>query len=229
RGVTEANMFELADILETQTADRTGWFSLRDVSSQDDGAVIQDLYIHIQNVEPSPLINSGSQHEHLYRLLSPSLRSVIRAHNSLRDWLIFKLANPAIPYSTRLKRMELIVKAVEVCRSRAQDSDPSSQEFDPDQPLVRSFIEAVFVSAILSPESRAYARAWHDVAGNRNTSVDDLVSLVSIPQTPAKKGTSLTVDPAWIMERMLEIITLPDVIEREESQSLINLEKRRFL
>ncbi|KIO30491.1 hypothetical protein M407DRAFT_5566 [Tulasnella calospora MUT 4182] len=38
RGVTEANMFELADILETQTADRTGWFSLRDVSSQDDGA-----------------------------------------------------------------------------------------------------------------------------------------------------------------------------------------------
>ncbi|KAG8910322.1 rho GTPase-activating protein, partial [Tulasnella sp. 408] len=229
RGVTEANMFELADILETQTTDRTGWFSFRDVSSQDDGAVIQDLYIHIQNVEPSPLITSGSQHEHLYRLLSPSLRSVIRAHNSLRDWFIFKLANPAIPYSTRLKRMELIIRAVEVCRNRAQDTDQSSEEFDPDQPLVRSFIEAVLVSAILSPESRAYARAWHDVAGNRNTSVEDLASLVSIPTIPTKKGASLTIDPAWIMERMLEIITLPDVIEREESQSLINLEKRRFL
>ncbi|KAG8909517.1 rho GTPase-activating protein [Tulasnella sp. 417] len=229
RGVTEANMFELADILETQTADRTGWFSLRDVSSQDDGAVIQDFYIHLQNVEPSPLIPSGSQHEHLYRLLSPSLRGVIRAHNSLRDWLIFKLANPAIPYSTRLKRMELIVKAVEVCRIRAQESDPSCQEFDPDQPSVRSFVEAVLVSAILSPESRAYARAWHDVAGNRNTSVEDLVSLVSIPQATVAKGPALTVDPAWIMERMLEIITLPDVIEREESQSVINLEKRRFL
>ncbi|KAG8973086.1 rho GTPase-activating protein [Tulasnella sp. 425] len=230
RGVTEASMFELADLLETQTADRTGWFTMRDGSSHDDTVVIQDLYLHLQNVETSALIASGSQHEHLYRLLSPSLRTVIRAHNSLRDWLIFKLTNPAIPYSTRVKRMELIIKAVEACRSRSRDSDSSSEDFDMDQPVVRSFVEAAVVSSILSPESRAYARAWHDVAGNRNTSVEDLVSLVSVSHhTTTGKGPSLTVDPAWIMERMLEIITLPDVIEREESQSLINLEKRRFL
>ncbi|KAG9018257.1 rho GTPase-activating protein [Tulasnella sp. 427] len=229
RGVTEASMFELADILETQTADRTGWFSQRDGSSHDDTIVIQDLYLHLQNVEPSQLIASGSQHEHLYRLLSPSLRGVIRAHNCLRDWLIFKLANPVIPYSTRLKRMELAVKAVEICRSRSQDRDPSSDGFDRDQPVVRSFIEATLVSAILSPECRAYARAWHEVAGSRNSSVEDMISLLSFSQKAPTKGSSLTVDPAWVMERMLEIITLPDVIERDESLSLINLEKRRFL
>lgn len=229
RGVTEGQMFVLADILEAQTADRTGWFLPRDQTHvYDNDVVIQDLYNHLQMVEPSPMVASSGHHDHLYKFLNPSLRTVIRSHLALRDWVLLKLADPNVQPGIRMARMALLVHALALCRSKVADPDASAEEDDIRHPTVRPFVEGVIVSAILSPESRAYAKSWNEVAGSRSTSVEDLLALLGDDRPPPTSSKPLTLDPAWIMERMIEIITLPDVAEAD-GQTLVNLDKRRYL
>jgi GTPase-activating protein BEM2 len=99
-----------------------------------------------------------------------------------------------------------------------------------DKPCVRSFVEAVTTSAILSVESRMHHRAWQNVAITRGTNSDSLVSLLSRPyMQSASSRVPLTPDMGWMMERILEVIASPDVIESstQENQNLVNFNKRR--
>ena len=91
-------------------------------------------------------------------------------------------------------------------------------------------MEAVTTSALLSVESRLHHRAWQGVAFGRGSMCDLLSPLLLRPyvqSTPS--GDSLTVDMGWLLERMLELIATPDVIEAsaEEGQNLVNFDKRR--
>ncbi|KAG8871240.1 rho GTPase-activating protein [Tulasnella sp. 331] len=228
RGVTEAHMFELADILEAQTADRTGWFIRGETyGTGDDSVVIQDLYNYMQALEVSHSISEEGTP--LHKLLNPSLRSVIRAHNSIRDWAVSKIANPSLTMVDRVLRMELLVDAIEICRDRAIFGDPNILMRNEAQPATRSFVESALISAILAPESRAYVRSWNEVAAKRDGSLHDLVGLLGSAKGTNTRSTALTVDLAWIVERMMEVLTLPDVLEGEDTQDAINLDKRRYL
>lgn len=165
----------------------------------------------------------------LYRLLPPAVRGCIRAFIVLRKWLISKLVAFKIGLRARQARMELLLRAIEVCRLRS--IEPTIPEIASlEKPCIRSFVEAVLSSAIVSIESRMYHKAWQTVAAVRGTSCDTLVSMLSKPSMKtAPSSEALTVDIGWLLERLVEVITLPDLLESsvQEGTALVNFEKRR--
>ena len=234
-------MYILADLLEVQTADRTGWFSHREVATVEEIVEIQSMYSHLQEVEPSSLIPELG-HENLYRLLPPSIRGCIRAYTILRKWLILKLIAPRLGVRGRQTRMEFLLQVLEVARLRNMNvnvnmEDPLQMAV---QPCVRSSVEAVVSSALISVESRVHQRAWQNVAANRGVSCDSLMALLSrshrdhwssnVP--PSSSSSDLMVDVGWLIERMLEVIVTPDVIDSSVNDGqpvLVNFDKRRYV
>ncbi|KAJ2936969.1 hypothetical protein H1R20_g125, partial [Candolleomyces eurysporus] len=241
--VTEEDLYITADLLEVQSSDKTGWFSTREPASTDEGTEIQCLYSHVQEVEPSSLIPEPSSQDVLYRLLPPGVRSCIRAFAIIRKWLISKIVAPRLGIRTRQARMELLVQCIEVARLRSAENLGSSSASTPSaanasgspvllQPCVRSFVEAVVTSALLSVESRMHQRAWQSVANNRACQPDSIASLLLRPYVQTTSSNDcLTVDVGWLLERMLEIIAGPDVLDStsQEGQNLVNFDKRRHL
>ena len=183
---------------------------------------------YILEVEPSPLISELTQ-DSLYRLLPPTVRSCIRAFGILRKWLISKIVALRIGIQARQQRMELLLRAIEAARRRSLDSENADIPLF-ERPCVRSFAEAILTSAVLSVESRTYQRAWLGVAVARGTGCDSLGAYLSRPMVNSvvSRGT-LTADIGWLMEKILEIISLPDVLESPSGEKLVlvNFEKRR--
>ncbi|KAK7029539.1 rho GTPase-activating protein [Paramarasmius palmivorus] len=225
--VTEEDLYITADLLETQSADRTGWFLPREPPSIEEMVDIQTIHSYLQEVEPSSLISELSP-ECLYRLLPPGIRSCIRAFYILRKWIISKLVAPKIGLRARQARMESLIQALEVSRMRSLEHNTRLD----DQPCVRSFVEAVISSALISSESRMHHRAWQNVAINRGSQCDSLTSLLSRPTVRSVSSKEpLTVDMGWLIERILDVVAMPDTIEpiHQEGQSLVNFDKRRHL
>ncbi|KAI0366782.1 hypothetical protein BV20DRAFT_971516 [Pilatotrama ljubarskyi] len=230
RNVTQEDLFITADLFEVQSADRTGWFLSRDPSSIADEVEIQSMSSYILEVEPSPLISELTQ-DSLYRLLPPAVRSCIRAFGILRKWLISKLVALRIGIQARQQRMELMLRAIEVCRRRSVDGDSADVPLA-ERPCIRSFVEAILTSAVLSVESRTYQRAWLGVAAARGTGCDTLAAYLARPVISCTSSRGpLTPDISWLMEKILEIISLPDVLESPSAEQvmLVNFEKRRTL
>lgn len=227
--VTEEDLFTAADLLEVQSADRTGWFAARDPGYTDD-VDIQTLYSHLLDVEPSPMISELSQ-DSIYRLLPPSIRSCVRAYNILRKWLISKLVAPKLGIRQRQNRMDLCLRVLEIARLRSLDRGATSSG-PTDRPCVRSFVEAVVTAAILSPESRMHHRPWQNVANIRGVQCDSLTALLSRQTVPRKAyGDAPVADLSWLLERILEIVSVPNTvsISQDNPQCIINLDKRRHL
>lgn len=227
--VIEEDLFITADLLEVQSADRTGWFSSRDPGYTDD-IDIQTMYSHLMDVDQSTMISEISQ-DSVYRLLPPGIRSCIRAYNILRKWLISKLVAPKLGIRQRQSRMDLCLRALEIARLRGLDrGSPSGSPGE--RPCVRSFVEAVLTSAIISPESRVHQRPWQNVANIRGVQCDSLAALLSRQTVPKKAyGDPLVVDISWLLERILEIISVPNTvsISQDNPQCIINFDKRRHL
>ncbi|KAK0471613.1 rho GTPase activating protein 22 [Armillaria novae-zelandiae] len=226
--VTEEDLYITSDLLEVQSADRTGWFSSKEGPTAEDSIEIQTIYSHIQDVEPSLLISELGQ-DSLYRLLPPGVRSCIRAYAILRKWLISKIVAPRLGLQARQARMELLLRTIEISRIRNTEKSTKSRLID--QACVRSFVEAVVSSAVMSVESRMHYRAWQNVAASRNTQCDSLSSLLSRSSSQSLGSKdALTVDMGWVIERLLDVISTPDVVEpSQDGQSLVNFDKRRHL
>ncbi|ESK91434.1 rho gtpase activating protein 22 [Moniliophthora roreri MCA 2997] len=226
--VTEEDLYITADLLETQSADRIGWFLPREPPSVEEIVEIQTIHSYLQEVEPSSLISELSP-ECLYRLLPPGIRSCIRAFYILRKWIISKIVAPRLGLRARQARMESLVQALEVTRMRSLEYQNGRLD---EQPCVRSFTEAVISSAIISTESRMHQRAWQNVALNRGCQCDSLASLLSRPTVRSISSKEpLTVDMGWLIERMLDVVAMPDTLEpiHQEGQNLVNFDKRRHL
>lgn len=177
-------------------------------------------------METTSLVSSGGQ-DSLYSLLPASIRSCIRAFAVIRKWFISKIAFPKLGIRPRQSRIERLLQAVEI--SRIRNSDSGSSIPISEKPCVRSFVEAVLTSALLSPESRLYARAWQNVANARRTTADSFSALLDSSNAQTSTGDSLLVDVGWLFERILEVIVMPNVVASpaEEGQGLVNFEKRR--
>ncbi|OAX35708.1 hypothetical protein K503DRAFT_868067 [Rhizopogon vinicolor AM-OR11-026] len=227
--ISEEDLFITADLLEVQSADSTGWFSTREVHSPDD-IDIQSMYSHMMDVPPSSLISELSQ-DNFYRVLPPSIRSCIRAFNILRKWAISKLVAPKLGIRTRQARMDLFLRAIEIARLRSMETGSASLGCG-DRPCVRSFVEAVLSSAVVSSESRMHHRPWQNIANIRGVQCDSLVALLSRPTVFKKSyGDALAIDISWILERVLELASIPNVVTTscENDMAIINLDKRRHL
>jgi hypothetical protein len=188
---------------------------------------VQTFHSLVCEVESTPLI-PGSTQDSLYSLFPASVRSCIKAFAILRKWLISKIAFPKLGVRPRQSRLERLLQALEI--SRIRNSDSTSSTPISEKPCVRSFVEAVLTSALLSPESRMYSRAWQNVANSRRTTADSFSALLDSSNIQTSTGDSLLVDVGWLFERMLEVIVMPNVIAQsvEEGQGLVNFEKRRY-
>ena len=186
------------------------------------------MNIYITEIEPSSLISELGQ-DSLYRLLPPSIRGCVRAANILRKWLICQLITPRLGIRTRQARMEKLLKAIEVTRLRSTTDASGSERALAERPCIRSAVEAILTSAAVSVESRTHYRAWQNVALSRGTSCDSLAALLSKPTASITSRTPLAVDIGWVIEKVLEIISTPDVLEAmsETSSGLVNVGKRR--
>ncbi|KAF7320799.1 Rho GTPase activating protein 22 [Mycena chlorophos] len=227
--VTDDDLFVAADLLEVQTADRIGWFLTN--PPNEDVVDIQNMYSYLQEIEPTPLISELGQ-DSLYRLLPPGIRSCIRAYVIIRKWTVAQLVAPRLGLRTRQNRMELILRAIEVARRRVLPAYATSPQAVVDFPSPRSFVEAILTSAVLSIESRIHVRPWTNIAMSRGTQCDSIASLLlSQPSPQPASSRQLTLDVGWLLERMLEIIAAPDVVEsaQQDAQSLISFDKRRHL
>ena len=170
----------------------------------------------------------GGGHDSLYNLFPAPVRSCIKAFAILRKWLISKIAFPKLGTRPRQLRLERLLQALEI--SRIRNSDSTSSTPISEKPCVRSFVEAVLTSALLSPESRMYSRSWQNVANSRRTTADSFSALLDSSNVKTPTGDSLLVDIGWLFERILEVIVMPNVITPpvEEGQGLVNFEKRRY-
>ena len=188
---------------------------------------VQTFHSLVCEVASSSLI-PGSTQDSLYSLFPASVRSCIKAFAILRKWLISKIAFPKLGVRPRQSRLERLLQALEI--SRIRNSDSTSSTPISEKPCVRSFVEAVLTSALLSPESRMYSRAWQNVANSRRTTADSFSALLDSSNVQTSTGDSLLVDVGWLFERMLEVIVMPNVITQpvEEGQGLVNFEKRRY-
>ncbi|KAF9065118.1 hypothetical protein BDP27DRAFT_1332534 [Rhodocollybia butyracea] len=216
--VTEEDLYITSDLLEVQSADRTGWFLPREITALEDHIEIQTIHTHIQEVEPSSLISELSP-ESLYRLLPPGICSCIRAHSIVRKWIVSKSS-----------RLEFLLQVIKVARLRNAES--LTPTLVSEQPCVRSFVEAAVTSAILSPECRMHQRAWQNIAVAQGCNYETLAQLLARSMTEGiSSKEALTVDMGWLIERILSVIAMLDLVEsqNEEGQSLVNFDKRRNL
>ncbi|KAF8589464.1 hypothetical protein K439DRAFT_1383314 [Ramaria rubella] len=228
RSVTQEDLFITIDFLEVQSADRAGWFLSHEPSTSTDDVEIQTIYSHLQQIEPSILISELAQ-ESVYKLLPPSIRSIIRAHAVMRKWIMAQIVAPRLGLRARQARMETLLQAVEICRLRMAEL-PVHQDVV-SQRSVRSFVETAIIAAIVSPESRLFSFAWLSVAAARGTTADSVGALLSGPvvQSVSNKDR-LTIDMGWLLERLLEVISVPNIIDSDrEALNLINYDKRRHL
>lgn len=226
RIITHDDLAITSDLLEAQTADSTGWFLPREPTTVAEEVAIQSMYTFLQEIESSPLVSElGS--DTLYKLCPPSIRSAIRAYNIVRTWVIAKLAAPRLGLHVRQERMELFLRAIEVCRLRSAEHGVDITS----QPSMRSFVEAALTSAVVSPESRMFSRAWQNVANARGVLNDSLPMLLSRRFVDALSTTRpLTVDIGWLLERVMEVITLPDTTSMGPGAStMVNFTKRRYV
>lgn len=215
-----------SEILETQSADRLGWFLNYEPIINSDEIEIQTIYSHLQQVEPSILFSDNQ--ESVYSLLPASIRGLIRTHAVIRKYLLSKIVTPRLGFRIRQTRMEMLLRTIEVCRLRT--ADPSSEERFANQGTARSFVETAIISAIVAPESRFFSAAWNSVAVARGATAESLDSLLANPviQSVTNKNR-LTVDIGWLLERFLEVISIPNLVEPHvEASTLINVEKRRY-
>jgi hypothetical protein len=220
------DFFITVDLLEVQSADRTGWFLSHDPNTSADEVEIQTIYSHLQQIEPSILISELVQ-ESFYKLLPPSVRSLVRAHAVIRKWAMASIVAPHLGLRARQTRMDLLLQIIEVCRLRMAEA-PAPAEIT-SQRSVRSFVETAIISAMVSPESRIFSFAWFNVAAARGTGTDSVATLLSKPAVKSivNKG-HLTVDIGWLLERFLEVISVPNIIDSDgDAITLVNFDKRR--
>ncbi|KIY65166.1 hypothetical protein CYLTODRAFT_424593 [Cylindrobasidium torrendii FP15055 ss-10] len=219
--VTEEDLYITSDILETQSVDRTAWYLPLSAQEPGDDVEIQTIYSYLNDVAPSPLVVVGEQHapENLYRLLPPSVRGCIRGHSILRKWLIFQITAKGLGVQQRGRRIEVLLQAVEQSRGG-----------EPTEKKVRTFAESVITGALMSVESRFFAKTWQHVASVRGaSSSESLVKLLDRKSGRIGRNLQpLTVDMGWILDRLLDVISMPDVVD-SVLDGLVNLDKRRLL
>lgn len=155
----------------------------------------------------------------------------------MRSWIVAQISDPSISPRRRQARLEVLISALDICRSRSADPDtvwtPSPPSFLNGfhvEPRIATFVGSAIRSAILSPESRAFAHSWHAVALVRGkSSIEGLAGLLS--EMEGSTPLDCTVDLGWFLERLVEVVcVVPEFVDSSmQVSSLVNFDKRRFV
>ncbi|KAM0793470.1 hypothetical protein ACM66B_000912 [Microbotryomycetes sp. NB124-2] len=219
--ITDRDMQRWIDALEISSlSDPAAWYPSRQLSTKDEeDVVVADPYSHMLG-----LVTDSALAAHL----PLSLRRVLDKHNVIRKWFLAHIVDPALSARDRQLRMLKAVEVIELCRSRMGNVAFGGQKEPVEslrEPTIASFVERAVASAIVAPESRLFASSWQAVASARGVSSLDTV-LPLIRREPVETAGTCTVDVAWIVERMLEIVTQVDSLS---DGMAINFAKRRWI
>lgn len=253
--ITIPDWMKLFEVLELQTSKRTGLFMYNPhTPTTESETIVQDVYSWI-----STLQSSEEPGVRVLEQLPEPISFMIRLHNSLVVYFASQVCDPTLAHAhERRERMVTLLKMLGVLRTRMRflnmsaDIDPQHQNGQ----HIPSFLESALVSAILLPESRAYANSWlaagQEVAklfpssegssiGNgarentrhhhhHHSSNGDIIPnmrSIFIPSIPPTSGKPVTLCSGWIIERFLEIVgCVPNI--SIENNTLINFDKRRY-
>ncbi|CAG8561211.1 4285_t:CDS:2 [Diversispora eburnea] len=233
--VTPQDWILAFEVLETQSADVLGWYPKKQIGYiSEDEILITDIFTTLQSTE-----RTGNSKESVLNSLPRSIQALCRIHNTIRKWVIQEVSSPNIEIEPRVKRMNIFLDMILLSRKRMVKLDiyPKGEAAKNESEAKRSvpsFVESAIVSALISPESRLFTRAWSEVAISRNGSMESLDSLLQndLIKTHIVNSTNpnLAMVPCigWLFERMSEICcNVPDM--SFESEKLINYDKRRYV
>jgi len=242
--VTEHEWFILFEVLESQSTDPLGWYLPKQTTTPaDEDVVIAGIHDTLQTIRRNGTHWNGERIANAFPL---SVQNLCKLHHIIRSWAIAQIASPSISYDVRLDRMQKFLEVVLQSR-RAMvhfGDDPSkSQRTTGASPVrivecgVASFVEDAVASALISPESRAFSRAWLELASGQKGSIDTLDDVLALQRereilTAGSSGlkTSETLVPAigWLIERMLEACCYVRDMSYE-SPLLVNFDKRQYI
>jgi len=224
--VTTGDLLAVCDTLEVQLLDRALFLS-KELNLSPEEVVPETVFTILRNVEPSPSVSTFCHHDQLHKSFPSGVRLLLRTHATFRAWATHKLAEPGIGPRKREARIDLLLRAVEVCRNRS----PAIQRSDRsilDNPTAPCFVEAALLAAIWSPESRAFSRAWANVASQRGAYPDSVQSLLTRSPVFPPQSKKYIVDGGWLFEQLLGILSLPDTVVRRD-HILVHFDKRRYV
>jgi hypothetical protein len=225
--VTEADVITAVDILEVQLVDRA-LFPSKDPSIPSEDVAPENIYTLLRSLEPSSLVSTFCARESLWKALPRSLGKLVEVHHSIRRWITSELSAPGIGLKTREQRFQKVLQSIEYCRARAALSDQQELTSFSD-PSTPSLVELALIEAIWAPEVRVFARAWQNIATARGSSLESIKMIFS----RASRGSSLSardalvVDAGWLLERVFEVLSLPDTLI-QYGHVLVNFDKRRY-
>ncbi|KAF9165179.1 rho GTPase-activating protein [Actinomortierella ambigua] len=236
--IGQQEWFELFEILESQSADPLGWYVAKPSSSSvsEDEVVITNIDHTLYAIRRSGMAGSHWNGERLIHAIPMGLQKLCKLHHTLRSWVVSQVADPTIPFETRLSRAQRFIDVVLLSREEMRRFDLQARDAAAGSTLssvasvstsrsgaggggggsgsssghanrrpsidlnkirkLPSFVESAVVSALVSPESRAYTRVWHDVAASRHGSVDSFEDMLGecmiLSPGPATTTTSIS-------------------------------------
>ncbi|KAF9951326.1 rho GTPase-activating protein [Mortierella alpina] len=236
--------FMLFEVLESQSADPLGWYLPRSstLAVGEEDIVITGIHSTLYAIRKHGALGTNWSGQQLISSLPICLQSLCRLHHVIRGWVISQVAAPNITFEVRLCRVQKMLNVILRSRSAMDQFGAgfkSPRLHNPEHPNtggVPSFVETAVVSALVSPESRAYSRLWLEVAKGRRTSLETLEDVLRVhqehePVIPSStQQVSRVLVPAlgWLIERMLETCCYVRDMSYE-SPSLINFDKRHYL
>ncbi|KAF8947445.1 rho GTPase-activating protein [Haplosporangium gracile] len=246
--------FVLFEILESQSADPLGWYLPRTGSSStEDDIVITEIHNTLYSIRRNGAFGTHWNGERLINSLPMCLQSLCKLHHIIRCWVNAQISAPGIAFDVRVGRIRKFLdvvlhsrvlmtrfvqdpkKATTTARRSGSDKPPLSATFA--FVGIPSFVEAAISSALVSPESRAYTRAWLEVAAGERGAVETLEEVLAVRRGQVKLTTPLDLDtPAeelvpeigWLIERMLETCCYVRDMSYE-SPLLVNFDKRQYI
>ncbi|KAF9303654.1 hypothetical protein BGZ74_003311 [Mortierella antarctica] len=232
--IRDQEWFVLFEVLESQSADPLGWYLPKSSGpSSDEDVVITGIHNTLYSIRRN---GAPGTHWNGERLI-----------NSLpMCWVIAQIADPTLAFEQRVARIQKMLDIILMSRANmrmfGESLDSSAGSLDagatgrPGSRVTRSvpsFVEAAVASALISPESRGYSRAWHEIAVIRKVSVETLEDVFGAqPSYGLSGGTSsspeLVPSIGWLVERMLETCCYVRDMSYE-SPLLINFDKRQYV
>ncbi|KAF9574459.1 rho GTPase-activating protein [Mortierella alpina] len=237
--------FTLFEVLESQSADPLGWYLPKSSTSAvgEEDVVITGIHSTLYAIRKHGALGTNWSGQQLISSLPICLQSLCRLHHVIRGWVISQVAAPNITFEIRLCRVQKMLNIILRSRSAmdqfgAGTKSPRLQ--NPERPSiggVPSFVETAVVSALVSPESRAYSRLWLEIAKGRRGALETLEDVLRVhqehePIIPSSNkqvsGGDLVPALGWLIERMLETCCYVRDMSYE-SPLLINFDKRHYL
>ncbi|KAI9239329.1 MAG: hypothetical protein BYD32DRAFT_459889 [Podila humilis] len=242
--VHDQEWFVLFEVLESQSADPLGWYLPKSSGPlSDEDVIITDIHNTLYSIRRNGAPGTNWNGERLINSLPMCLQNLCKLHHIIRGWVIAQISSPTLNFELRLARIQKMLDVILKSRANMQifgqsvdsltgalDALGESRPGTSDSRRIPSFVEAAVASALVSPESRAYTRAWQEISLSRKVSVETLEDVLGTqPKAhPSTSSSILVPSIGWLVERMLETCCYVRDMSYE-FPLLINFDKRQYV